>query len=121
MRPGRRNAANSPCLWLTDEISVPEWKPEKSKMVLVAEEARKRTMVYVDAAMPDAWKRSPYHERLQALMRAGLPLGRLVFIDVGGKVSPMLPRPDGGAEPAGARGMKWCCRWSVTRTASNTR
>ncbi|HJR55253.1 MAG TPA: hypothetical protein VJ798_01645 [Rhizomicrobium sp.] len=79
------------CVWLADENLGPEWKPEKCKMVLVSEEARKRTMVYVDASMPDAWKRSPYLERLTALMHAGLPLGRLVFIDVGGKVSLMLP------------------------------
>jgi hypothetical protein len=79
------------CTWLLDENLGPEWKPEKCKMVLVSDEARKRTMVYVDATMPDAWKRAPYHERLLTLMRAGLPLGRLVFIDVGGKVAMMLP------------------------------
>ena len=48
-------------------------------------------MVYVDAAQPDAWKKQPYLSRLTALMQAGLPLGRLVFIDVGGRVSLMLP------------------------------
>jgi hypothetical protein len=79
------------CTWLLDENLGPEWKPEKCKMVLVSDEAKKRTMVYVDASMPDAWRRPPYHARLTALMRAGLPLGRLVFIDVGGKVSMMLP------------------------------
>jgi hypothetical protein len=79
------------CTWLQDEGLGPEWKPDKCKMVLVSEEGRKRTMVYVDASQPDAWKKQPYHQRLTALMQAGLPLGRLVFIDVGGRVSMMLP------------------------------
>jgi hypothetical protein len=79
------------CTWLRDDNLGPEWKPDKCKMVLVSDEPKKRTMVYVDASMPDAWKRAPYHERLTALMHAGLPVGRLVFIDVGGKLSLMLP------------------------------
>ena len=79
------------CTWLMDEALGPEWKPEKCKLVLVSEEGKKRTMVYVDASQPAAWKKEPYLSRLTALMRAGLPLGRLVFIDVGGRVSMMLP------------------------------
>ena len=79
------------CTWLLDENLGPEWKPDKCKMVLVSEEGKKRTMVYVDASQPDAWKKQPYLARLTALMQAGLPHGRLVFIDVGGRVSLMLP------------------------------
>jgi hypothetical protein len=79
------------CGWLRDENLGPEWKPEKSKIVLVFDEEKKRTMVYVDATQPDAWKKPPYHQRLTALMQAGLPLGRLVFVDVGGRVAMMLP------------------------------
>lgn len=79
------------CSWLLDDGLGPEWKPEKCKLVLVSEESRKRTMVYVDASQPAAWKREPYLSRLTALMRAGLPQGRLVFIDVAGRVSMMLP------------------------------
>jgi hypothetical protein len=99
-RPGRGCAAYETrplecrtfaCTWLQDAALGPEWKPDKCKMVLVSEEGRKRTMVYVDAAQPDAWKKQPFLSRLTALMQAGLPLGRLVFIDVGGRVSLMLP------------------------------
>lgn len=79
------------CMWLLDEKLGPEWKPDKCKMVLVSEEEKKRTTVYVDAAQPNAWKKEPYLSRLTALMQAGLPLGRLVFIDVAGRVSLMLP------------------------------
>ncbi len=86
-----QECADFACTWLLDENLGPEWKPDKCKMVLVSEEARKRTMVYVDASQADAWKKQPYLARLTALMQAGLPLGRLVFIDVGGRVSLMLP------------------------------
>jgi len=89
------------CTWLLDETLGSEWKPDKCKMVLVSEGTR--TMVYVDAAQPDAWKKQPYLARLTALMQAGLPLGRLVFIDVGGRVSLMLP---GRMEDLGVLGPK---------------
>ena len=79
------------CLWLLDDNLGPEWKPEKSKMVLVADETGRRTMVHVDAAAPDAWRRAPYHQRLLELMQAGLPLGRLVFIVVGERTGLLLP------------------------------
>jgi hypothetical protein len=79
------------CLWLLDDNLGPEWKPEKSKMVLTADETTKRTMVYVDTAAPDAWRKPPFHQRLMALMQAGLPLGRLVFIVVGERTGLLLP------------------------------
>jgi len=79
------------CLWLLDDNLGPEWKPEKSKMVLTADEASRRTMVYVDASAPNAWQREPFQQRLMALMQAGLPLGRLVFIVVGERTGLLLP------------------------------
>ncbi len=79
------------CNWLVDEGLGEEWKPDKCRMVLVPNEIEKRYVVHVDPAMPDAWKKAPYRQRLMTLMQAGLPLGRLVFIDVAGKLSLLLP------------------------------
>jgi len=79
------------CLWLKDNNLGPEWKPEKSKMVLAYEDATQHTLVYVDSSTPGAWRRAPYHERMTALMLAGLPLGRLIFIVTGGRTGLLLP------------------------------
>jgi hypothetical protein len=79
------------CAWLGDEGLGDEWKPDKSRMVLVPDQQNNRYVVYVDPAMPDIWKRAPYYDMLMRLMHTGLPLNRLVFIDVGGRVGMMLP------------------------------
>jgi hypothetical protein len=79
------------CLWLLDRNLGDEWKPEKCKMVLSADEARKSTMVYIEPSMPEAWKRAPYFQRLVTLMQAGLPQGRMVFIVVGDSTGVLLP------------------------------
>jgi hypothetical protein len=79
------------CAWLGDESLGDEWKPDKSRMVLVPEPLHNRLMVYVDPAMPDVWQRAPYFDVLMRLMQGGLPQNRLVFIDVGGRVGMMLP------------------------------
>ena len=77
------------CDWLQAEALGPEWKPEKSKIVLVSR--YHRMVAYVDPATPTAWKKSPYLERLMALMRVGLPDNRLVYVSVAERYTLLLP------------------------------
>jgi hypothetical protein len=77
------------CDWLTAEALGPEWKPEKSKIVLVSR--YHRTVAYVDPASPGAWKKSPYYERLMALMQVALPDNRLVYVSVAERYTLLLP------------------------------
>ena len=42
--------------WLRNEALGPEWKPEKSKIVLVSRYGR--MVAYVDPSTPTAWKKS---------------------------------------------------------------
>ncbi len=79
------------CLWLLEENLGPEWKPDKSKLVLTVNQAGRRNMVYVDVGSPDAWRRAPYHQRLMAMMQAGLSRGWLTFIVVGERTGLLLP------------------------------
>jgi hypothetical protein len=84
------------CLWLLDEGLGEEWKPEKSKLVIVPDNDTKATRVYVDAASPNAWKREPYHSSLLDFMHKGIAEGRLVFINVGTRHGLLLPDPQNG-------------------------
>jgi hypothetical protein len=77
------------CDWLQAEALGPEWKPEKSKIVLVSR--FHRMVAYVDPSTPTAWKKSPYHERLLALMRLGLAENRLVYVSVSERYTLLLP------------------------------
>jgi hypothetical protein len=88
-RPGECRSFN--CTWLVDEQLGPEWKPEKSKIVLIADGDNNRITAYVDIAAPEAWRRQPYFEQLQQMMRAGLAQGRRLYICVGKNLTLLLP------------------------------
>jgi hypothetical protein len=77
------------CDWLQAEALGPEWKPEKSKIVLVSR--YHRIVAYVDPSTPTAWRKSPYLERLTALMQVGLPQSRLVYVSVSERYTLLLP------------------------------
>lgn len=91
------------CLWLLEPTLGEEWKPEKSKLVIVPDNDTRATRVYVDAATPNAWMREPYLSALVDFMHKGMAEGRLVFINVGVKHSLMLPDAKAGwrLEPLG--------------------
>jgi hypothetical protein len=77
------------CDWLQAEALGPEWKPEKSKIVLVSRYGR--MVAYVDPSTPTAWKKSPYLERLMTLMRLGLAENRLIYVSVAERYTLLLP------------------------------
>lgn len=77
------------CDWLKAEALGPEWKPEKCKIVLVSR--YNRIVAYVDAAFPSAWRKSPYIERLMALMQVSLKEGKLVYVAIGDRHTLLLP------------------------------
>jgi len=79
------------CLWLLDEALGDEWKPEKSKLVIVPDNDGRATKVFVDSATPDAWKREPYFSALINFMQKCLQEGRLLFINVGDRNDLLLP------------------------------
>jgi hypothetical protein len=77
------------CDWLLVEALGPEWKPEKSKIVLASTDGK--IIAYVDPASPTAWRKSPYIERLTALMQKSLPDGILVYVMVANRYTLLLP------------------------------
>ena len=79
------------CAWLKEERWGPEWKPEKAKFILMADNARGWLFVHLDTAAPHAWKRPPYRENLNAFMRAGLPKGGRVFLKLRENFTLLLP------------------------------
>jgi hypothetical protein len=77
------------CDWLASDYLGPEWKPEKSKIVLCTK--NDRIIAYVDPATPTAWKKPPYVEGLIHMMRALLPQNRLVYVSVAEHYTLLLP------------------------------
>lgn len=77
------------CEWLINQALGPEWKPEKSKIVLRA--SGNKIVAFVDPSVPGQWRKSPFFERLTALMNYGLENGTLVYVVVSENYTLLLP------------------------------
>jgi hypothetical protein len=59
------------CGYLQDPRLGEEWRPSKSKIVLVAELGGRRIAAHVDPQRPDAWRQEPYYSQLKAWAASG--------------------------------------------------
>ena len=78
------------CLWLQDPHLPSEWKPNKSRFVMVGE-SKTELVVHVDSNSPGAWRHEPYLSGLRAMAERGQARGVLVVIIEGGKSTVLLP------------------------------
>lgn len=53
------------CEWMMSKGLGPEWKPDRSKIVLFKTEGGRRLTAHVDPGFPSAWRRSPFYENLK--------------------------------------------------------
>lgn len=82
------------CLWMTEGWLGPEWKPERSKIVLSVDPVNRFLLAQVDPGAPGAWKKEPFHGQLRAWARASLGLQRLVIVFVDKVGTVILPDRD---------------------------
>jgi hypothetical protein len=82
------------CLWMTAPWLGPEWKPERSKMVLTVDPATRYLLVQVDPGSAAAWKREPYYGQLKQWAAASLPEKRHVVVFVNKSATVVLPDRD---------------------------
>ncbi len=54
------------CFWLTHPEMADYWKPDRSRMVVTAQEGWSLISILVDAGYPDAWRKHPYYADLKA-------------------------------------------------------
>ncbi len=55
------------CHWRFDASLGPEWRPDVAKFLINREPGDIWLSVIVDKALPNAWRREPYHAKLRAL------------------------------------------------------
>ena len=77
------------CDWLLNDALGPEWKPEKSKIVMT--HRGNKIVAYVDPSAPGQWRKSPFFERLMALVEPSLTRGTLVYVSVSENYILLLP------------------------------
>ena len=79
------------CMWLSQAGLGPEWKPEKSKIVLCLELNGQRIAAHVDASVPGAWRRDPYFADLKRWSVAAVAEQRQVSVWIGRHAIIILP------------------------------
>jgi hypothetical protein len=90
------------CLWMTADWLGPEWKPERSKIVLSIDPATRFLFAQVDPGHAAAWRREPYYGQLKRWAAASGPQGRHVVVFVNKHATVVLADRDvalGAFEP----------------------
>ncbi len=90
------------CLWMTQTWLGPEWKPERSKIVLTMDPVNRFLLAQVDPGAPQAWKREPYYGQLKAWAAGALRERRHVVVFINQLATVILPDRDvsvGAIEP----------------------
>ena len=96
-RPGHCRSFH--CLWMMQTWLGPEWKPERSKMVLTLDPATRNLLVQVDPGAAPAWRREPYHGQLRRWASAALAERRHVVVFVNRHATVILPDRDVAVGP----------------------
>jgi hypothetical protein len=85
---------NFNCAYLLSRHLGEEWKPERSRMVLVIDEGGMRMAAYVDPQRPAAWKSEPYYSQLKQWSKNALTKGGQVIANVNRHVYLITPNED---------------------------
>lgn len=79
------------CLWMTDAAMPPEWKPERSKLVLSIDPRTTFLNVQVDPGSPNAWRAEPFNAQLRQWAKKLASEERFVMIYVNRSATVLLP------------------------------
>ncbi|WP_375461275.1 hypothetical protein [uncultured Enterovirga sp.] len=82
------------CLWITQAWLGPEWKPDRSKMVLTIDAATRFLLVQVDHGAPNAWRAEPYYRQLKQWSGAAAGRGQHVIVFLNKSATVILPDRD---------------------------
>ena len=82
------------CGYLTQRELDDEWKPDRSKIVLVAELDGNRIVAHVDPQRPEAWRRDPFYSQLKLWAEAAVPYRGQIAACVGRHMYMVLPDRD---------------------------
>ena len=82
------------CGYLTDPRLGEDWKPSRSKLVLLTDAGGNRLVAHVDPQRPDAWKQEPYYSGLKEWAKAGAVHGKHVAVCIGQRTYFIFPDRD---------------------------
>ncbi|MEQ8444075.1 MAG: hypothetical protein RIM72_08415 [Alphaproteobacteria bacterium] len=89
-----RECADFYCQYILDPALDDRWKPSRSKMMLVFNQAGDRLTVYVDPNRPDAWRKEPFRSRLRDWAQSAAARREQVIVSVGKSKYVVFPDRD---------------------------
>ena len=82
------------CLYVLNAELGEEWRPSRSKIVLVSEQDGNRIVAHVDPQRPDAWRREPYYGQLREWAARSVRFRGQVIAAVGRRMYMIFPDRD---------------------------
>lgn len=82
------------CGYLTAEELGEHWRPNRCKLVVVAELEGTRLAIYVDPGSPSAWRTEPYYSEMKQWAAAAVPSMGQVVVMIGRRAIVILPEED---------------------------
>jgi hypothetical protein len=79
------------CVWLMDTRLGPEWKPDRSKLVLITARDGNGIEVRCDPGSPTAWRRAPYYAQVMQWAREAAISQGIVVVYVGKRGTLITP------------------------------
>ena len=81
------------CFWTISSKLGPEWRPDRSKLVLWSD-VEGRMIIDVDPAFPGAWRSEPYYSHLKAWSDRDRPFKLEVLVRSVGRLWVIFPEAD---------------------------
>jgi hypothetical protein len=81
------------CGWLTNPRFGPEWKPDRSKIVITVGRDGNGLDFLCDPGFPDAWRKEPYYSQIRQLAAIAVQYDGLIAVY--GKRTWIVVSPDG--------------------------
>lgn len=82
------------CMWLLDPVLGPEWKPDRSKIVLNVAPTGNGIVIRCDPGYPQAWRREPYHRKIQQWAHAARQSNGTLIVLVGNEMTIITPEAE---------------------------
>ncbi len=79
------------CNWTFDTRLGPQWKPEKSKFILITAPEGNGLEIRCDPGFPTAWRVEPFHSQIRDWSREALEMGGIVVVYVGNSGTLITP------------------------------
>jgi hypothetical protein len=79
------------CGWIQLSTLGPEWRPDRSKLVLAQEANGSRFIVHCDSASPGAWRREPFYSSFKTWIKRSEKVRLEIIVMTGKRVTLLAP------------------------------